>query len=343
MKPIPQEKVKEAIRLMSGGVSTRETARRLVISPSTAKRIYSENKENMAANKGGRPRKILSETIEYLKVNLKRGVLKTATEAKDVANQMLPQAISSSTIRHRLREAGLIAKKRVKRPALRPRHIKGRLQFIQKHKEWTEEDWAKVVWSDESKINRICSDGLQWVWDDAPGRITTRSVQGTVKFGGGNVMVWSCMSWYGPGYIAMIDDSLDSQLYIQILKEDLQMSVEEWGMSKDEFVFQHDNDPKHTAKVTRRYLESIHVTETERRLLHWPAQSPDLNPIELMWAYLKIQLGKYPTRPNSCQELWQRISAEWYKIPVVFCRDLIRSMPRRLQAVCRAKGRQTKY
>jgi transposase len=209
--------------------------------------------------------------------------------------------------------------------------------------EWTEADWSRVVWSDECKINRICSDGMQWVWDDTPGRITDRTVQGTVKFGGGNVMVWSCMSWNGPGYIARIDETMDSKLYIQILKEDLQMSVEEWGIAKEDFVYQHDNDPKHTAKVTQAYLEQIHMTEREGRLLYWPAQSPDLNPIEHMWAYLKFQLSKYDTRPSSCEELWKRISAEWYKIPVEFRRDLIRSMSRRLMAVHRAKGKHTKY
>jgi transposase len=108
------------------------------------------------------------------------------------------------------------------------------------------------------------------------------------------------------------------------------MSVKDWGIAKNEVVFQHDNDPKHTSKVTKAYLESIGITETEGRLLYWPAQSPDLNPIEHMWYYLKKQLARYPTPPKSCKELWERVSTEWYKIPIEYCHSLIRSMSRRL-------------
>ena len=297
----------------------------------------------MPVNRGGRPKKISTETVEFLKVKMKRGVLKTSIEATKAANELLPQPVSLSTVRRRLRDAGLIAKRIVKRPALRRKHIRGRLHFVRKYKEWTDKDWARVVWSDECKINRICSDGHRWVWDDVPGRITTRSVQGTVKFGGGNVMVWACMSCDGPGYIARIDDTMDSTLYIKILQEDLHMSVKEWKLAMKEIVFQHDNDPKHTAKVTKQYLESINMTEAENRLLYWPSQSPDLNPMEHMWAYLKKQLGRYPTRPESCEELWKRISVEWYRIPVEFCESLISGMPRRLRAVYSAKGKNTKY
>jgi hypothetical protein len=343
MKPTPPHIVKEAIRLLSAGTSTREAASRLNISPSMACKIFRNNKENMPINKGGRPRKIQTETVEYLKVNMKRGTLRTVKEARDKANHLLPDPVSASTIRRRLREARLIAKRKIKRPALKPKHIKGRMQFIRKYKEWTVDDWARVIWSDESKINRICSDGLQWVWDDAPGPITQRSVRGTVKFGGGSVVVWSCMSWNGPGYIAKVDETMDSQLYIRILQEDLQMSIDEWDLAQEDLIFQHDNDPKHTAKITKAYLKSVGLTEDDGTLLYWPAQSPDLNPIEHMWNYLKIQLGKYPTRPTCCEELWKRIAAEWYKIPVQFCRRLIRSMPDRLAAVYRAHGKQTKY
>lgn len=343
MKPTPLPIIKMAIKHMQDGFSTRETALKLNISHTTVARIVTNNKENIPTNKGGRPRRILPTTVEHIKLNLKRGILKSASEALNQANEVNPVPISVSTIKRGLKESGLTAKKVIRRPALKKKHINSRLQFVKKYKEWTEEDWANVVWSDESKINRICSDGMKWVWDDQPGAITTRTVQGTVKFGGGGVSVWSCMSWNGPGYIAMIDETLDSNLYIQILKEDLHLSVEEWGMAKDEFIFQHDNDPKHTAKKTKAYLDSIGITEVAGRLLYWPAQSPDLNPIEHMWAYLKKQLAKYPIPPRNCKELWERISVEWYKIPIEFCQNLIKSMPRRLMAVHKAKGRHTKY
>ena len=177
MKAVPSSVVKHATMLMQEGLSTRDTAQRLGISHATAGRIRSDNKENMPINKAGRPRKIPAETVEYLKLNVKSGVLKTVVEAKSKANEILPEAVSASTVRRRLRESGLIAKKIVKRPALRKKHVSARLQFVKKYKEWTEEDWAMVVWSDESKINRICSDGIQWAWNDQPGRLTGRTVQ----------------------------------------------------------------------------------------------------------------------------------------------------------------------
>jgi transposase len=140
MKPTPKATIKDAIRLMSEGVSTRETARQLNISQPMASKIYSSNKENMPVNKGGRPRKLQTETVEYLKLNFKRGSLRTAKEARNKANELLPAPVSTSTIRRRLREAGLIAKRKVKKPALRPEHIYGRKIFVKKYKEWTVDD-----------------------------------------------------------------------------------------------------------------------------------------------------------------------------------------------------------
>ena len=100
------------------------------VSPTSAKRIRSMDKENMPINRGGRREKVSSDTVELLKVDMKRGILKTAIEATKKANELLPQPVSLSTIRRRLRGAGFIAKRIVKRPALRREHIRGRLHFV---------------------------------------------------------------------------------------------------------------------------------------------------------------------------------------------------------------------
>ena len=78
-------------------------------------------------------------------------------------------------------------------------------------------------------------------------------------------------------------------------------------------------------------------------VLDWPAQSPDLNPIEHLWFHLKRRLGVYPDAPKSMLELWERVQEEWEKIPKETCLELIRSMPRRVAAVLKAKGGYTKY
>ena len=78
-------------------------------------------------------------------------------------------------------------------------------------------------------------------------------------------------------------------------------------------------------------------------MLAWPAQSPDINLIEHLWVHLKRALQEYPTPLKGIHELWERLVKEWNGIPVEACQKLIESMPRRIQAVIRAKGGYTDY
>ena len=50
-----------------------------------------------------------------------------------------------------------------KRPLLLKRHIRVQLDFALAHQDWTLEDWKRVIWSDETKINCLGSDGRKWV------------------------------------------------------------------------------------------------------------------------------------------------------------------------------------
>src|SRR6266550_3398768 len=168
--------------------------------------------------------------------------------------------------------------------------------------------------------------------------LSERLVQGTLKFGGGSVMVWGSMMWEGPGMACKIDGRMDGQLYVDILEDELQASLDYYGKEAEDVIFQQDNDPKHTCKLAKKWFDD-HGIEP----LLWPAQSPDLNPIEHLWHHLKRRLANYETQPNGILELWERVQDEWDKIDPKVCQDLIESMPRRMQAVIEAKGGSTKY
>jgi hypothetical protein len=225
-----------------------------------------------------------------------------------------------------------------KKPLLNVRHRKRRLAFALKYKEWTVEDWKRVIWSDETKINRFGSDGQEYIWKKKGEGLIPREVQGTVKFGGGNMMVWGCMGWNGVGHLAEVEGRMDADQYVSILEDHMLPSLEESGISEEEVIFQQDNDPKHTSRKAQKWMEDHNIT-----LLDWPAQSPDLSPIEHQWVHLKRELAKYPRAPRGVWELWERVAEVWNAIPSEVCQNLIESMPRRLEAVIKAKGGHTKY
>src|SRR3979490_2641759 len=99
-----------------------------------------------------------------------------------------------------------------KRPHLSQKHRRERMDFAIRYKDWTLDDWKKVVWSDETKINYLGSDSRKWAWKRAGEGLSDRLVEGIVKFGGGSVMVWGCMLWDGPGYACKIDGRMDGDL-----------------------------------------------------------------------------------------------------------------------------------
>ena len=165
-----------------------------------------------------------------------------------------------------------------------------------------------------------------------------RHVKETVKHGGGSIIVWGCMTMHGPGYMCKIDGTMDQHLYKQILEDELSKTIEYYDMDMSKVIFQHDNDSKHTAKSVQAWIAG-----QQFQVLLWPAQSPDMNPIEHLWAHLKRQLNTYESPPKGMLELWERVQAEWDKIDKQTCLTLIESIPRRIEAVIKAKGKWSKY
>ena len=95
------------------------------------------------------------------------------------------------------------------------------MDFALAHQYWTVEDWKRVVWSDETKINRLGSDGRKWAWKKSGEGLSDRLVEGTLKFGGGSLMMWGCMLWESVGFSCKIDGKMDGDLYVAILEDEL--------------------------------------------------------------------------------------------------------------------------
>lgn len=338
MKSTSQDKVNSIIMNLNNGLSYREIAKIMNVSHVAIHKIVKKNKIDSPTNKGGRPAKLNSVMKRNICRNILSGKCDNATQAAKLIQEYHEINVSPQTIRNVLKEGGFKAKHKVKKPAISKKNQKKRLEFARKHKDWTYGDWKRVIWSDETKINRLGSDGRVWCWKMKGDGLLDRIVQPTLKHGGGSVMVWGCMTAYGVGYLSKIEGGMDADLYCKILEEDLTETMKYYDMEPLTTIFQHDNDPKHTSRKAKKCLEDLNIN-----VLEWPAQSPDLNPIEHLWDVLKRKLALYPNVPEGIHMLWDRIEDEWNKISQEECLSLIQSMPRRVKAVLKAKGRNTKY
>jgi transposase len=143
------------------------------------------------------------------------------------------------------------------------------------------------------------------------------------------------MSSNGVGSLCFLNTTVNSSVYQDILDGHMIPSSERL-FPDGEFIYQHDLAPAHASKSTAKWLADRHV-----QVLEWPANSPDANPIEFLWAIAKRRLQKL--RPSKKEELKAAIQQIWTSITQEDCARLVQSMPRRIAAIIRSKGAPTRY
>lgn len=285
--------------------------------------------------RSGRPPKVTDRLtnaiVREAKVNPKIAATKIATNVAGSVNiKITPQ-----TVRNILHKKGLRSRVSRRKFYVSKVNKTKRMKFAVGHADKPQTYWNKIIWSDESKFELFKSKGKVLVWRENGTALKPKNLTPTVKYGGGSVMVWGCMSASGVGKLVFIDGKMDQYVYKNILEENLLASARKLNIEAD-WIFQHDNDPKHTARSVKNWLAA-----NVDSVLEWPPQSPDLNPIEHLWEVLDKKIRK--TTISNIAELKTVIQNEWNKISADETSKLVNSMPKRLQAVRKAKGNPTKY
>lgn len=321
------------IDLYSQGSSQKDISELLSIHKSSVSRIIKRNRETgivEVIHKGGVKKKTTPRQDAYLLRAMRRDPFLSATQLQGKCNL----EVSTRTIRRRMFEAGYRAMRPAKKPLVSERNRVKRLQFATAHRDWTQIMWRRVLFSDESKFNMKGADGNIRVRRPPGARDDYRYCRKTVKYGGGSIMVWGAFSYTGVAPLHRIEGIMNAGMYKDILS-DVMLPYAEWEMPI-RWIFQQDNDPKHTAKIVKNWFSQNGV-----EVMEWPPQSPDLNPIENLWHIVDRQVDRSSVRNK--EDLYRKVKAAWDAIDEATIHRLIDSMSRRCLAVVQNNGFPTKY
>uniref|UniRef100_A0A8C4SFJ0 Tc1-like transposase DDE domain-containing protein n=1 Tax=Erpetoichthys calabaricus TaxID=27687 RepID=A0A8C4SFJ0_ERPCA len=127
----------------------------------------------------------------------------------------------------------------------------------------------------------------------------------------------ACMVEWPDGNQSLVKGTWQPAWSLDILDENLLQSALDLRLGR-RFIFQQDNNPKHTAKISKKWLQDNSVN-----VLEWPSQSPDLNPIEHLWRDLKMAVHR--RFPSNLMELERCCKKEWAKLAKDRCAKLVAS------------------
>ncbi|KAG2460371.1 TCB1 transposase, partial [Polypterus senegalus] len=240
-----------------------------------------------------------------------------------------------TTISAAIHQSGLYGRVARRKPLLSKRHMAARLEFAKSHLKDSQTMRNKILWSDETKIELFGVNARRHVWRKPGTAHHQVNTIPTVKHGGGSIMLWGCFSVAGTGRLVRIKGKMTVAMYRDILDENLLQSTLDLRLWR-RFIFQQDNNPKHTVKISKEWLQDNSVN-----VLEWPSQSPDLNPIEHLWRDLKMAVHRH--FPSNLMELERCCKEEWAKLAKDRRAKLVASYSKILEAVIAAKGASTKY
>jgi transposase len=316
----------------------REIASEVGVSLATVNRIIKRHEESgdisvKRKGKCGAKRKTSKRDDQRLLRSSRNDCRKTAV---DLARELAETGVNVTpmTVRRRLIEAGRPARKPVKKQLLTVAMKAKRLAWAKKYENWTVEDWKRVLFSDESHFI-VQGQQFRFIRRGNEKLNSSHIVQATkhpLK-----KMFWGCFSYYGPGPLVPVTGMMNSEKYQPMLVERMIPEMKKrWPNGGG--IFQQDLAPCHTSKKMVKFFKESHI-----EVLDWPGNSPDINPIENIWAICKNRMSKSDC--TTVEKLISTIIHTWFRDERMLstCQNLVESMTKRVKLLVEAKGGHIKY
>ncbi|GFS52764.1 transposable element Tcb1 transposase [Trichonephila clavipes] len=289
-----------------------DVAREFDIAHSVVSRLWKSFKTTGMCSRrhgGGRVKSTTPAEDRYIVLSAKRN---RRTTAQQVANQFLAAAgkkISRKTVARRLRGGGLYARRPVVCVPLTREHRTARLQWCCEHHNWTEQDWACVLFSDESRFSLSSDCRRQLIWRESGTAYRLENTQEKDRYPTCSIMVWAGIMINGRTRLHVVaNGTMTGQRYI------------------DEVLLPHD------------CLDSEGILH-----LVWPVRSLDLNPIENVWDALGRQVARRNYDPTNKNTLIRALTEEWDKLPQQLLDNVVQSMVRRVECCITLHGGHIPY
>ena len=339
-RQLSSEEVARGVQLLEEGHTQRDVAARLHVSRSVVARFwrrFQETGQYVRRHGQGRQRMTTQNQDRYIHITCRRNRHDSARSVRNQFQNAHNMPISTQTIRNRLHEGNLYARRPEIRPRLTAQHRRLRLDFSRNHVNWRLHNWQSVLFTDESRFTVSSNDRRNRVWRGPGERFHAENIVETARFGDGSVMVWGGICLQGRTDLVVLQQgTMTAQRY---RNEVLQPIVRPFaGAIGDNFILMQDNARPHTARATMAYLESESI-----EVMDWPSCSPDLNPIEHIWDYLGRRVRSSLNPPMNIQQLIAALQQEWTQIPQDVIVRCIRSMQNRCRECIQARGGHTHY